>query len=165
VLEPVFEARQTPPVLASFKADANPILRFFGFGIGTTFTTGDAAEAMSSLFTRSDEALAKEIDKVPCPSNGQLKPCDIFSMEKDFLETRFGSHIVLTKHPEKSSFFGSWGDSKSGYLKPGETIFGVIARSRHTCDARTFNEGRTRWHQERSLEMDLSQWQHMERLA
>ena len=51
VIEPVFEGGQTPPVLASFRADMNPIARFFGYGIGSVFATGDAAEALSSLFS------------------------------------------------------------------------------------------------------------------
>ena len=64
VIERVFEGGQTPPVVASFKADANPIARFFGFGIGSTFATGDAAEALSALFSTTDAEFNTEANAV-----------------------------------------------------------------------------------------------------
>ncbi len=72
VMEPVFEGGQTPPVLASFKADMNPLARFFGYGIGSTFATGDAAEALSSLFSTTDKEFKEEVSKqCKYPTNGQ----------------------------------------------------------------------------------------------
>lgn len=46
VIAPGFEGGQTPPVMASFRADSNPFGRFF-FGVKSTFAGGDAAVALS----------------------------------------------------------------------------------------------------------------------
>jgi hypothetical protein len=46
VITPRFEGGQTPPVLASFRANANPFSRFF-FGVKSTFAGGDAAVALA----------------------------------------------------------------------------------------------------------------------
>lgn len=108
VIEPVFEGGQTPPVLASFKADMNPFYRFFGFGIATTFATGDAAEALSSLFTTTD----KELDKLvrdKCALNGSTAPCEFFKTRKNVLADQFGSWISLTDAPKDFDKFVSPG--------------------------------------------------------
>lgn len=54
VVEPRYEDGQTFPVLASFKSDVNPVLRFFGMGIGMTFATGKAANTMAYLYDDPD---------------------------------------------------------------------------------------------------------------
>lgn len=130
VIEPVFEGGQTPPVLASFKADMNPVARFFGFGIGTTFATGDAAEALSSLFTTTDkeldDAVRTECARNPstassvtpgasvAPSSATTnekdpKPCAFFKTRRDVLAGQFGSWISLTEPPINTK----------GFVKPG----------------------------------------------
>lgn len=131
VIEPVFEGGQTPPVLASFKADMNPVARFFGFGIGTTFSTGDAAETLSSLFTTPDKEFDKEVYKecrrnasktssvapgpaaehAPAETNdNDTKECAIFKTRKDVLARQFGSWISLTKPPVDTD----------GFVEPGK---------------------------------------------
>lgn len=111
VIERVFEGGQTPPVVASFKADANPIARFFGFGIGSTFATGDAAEALSALFSTTDAEFNTEANAVA----GCGDSCTLSQKRKHLLATVFGSHLTLTKHPD--------GD----YLKPGKNDYLVFA--------------------------------------
>lgn len=55
---PTYEAGKTPPVMASFRFDSNK--GFLSNYIGSAFTTGDAAVAMSRLYdTPDDEALHK----------------------------------------------------------------------------------------------------------
>lgn len=51
VIEPVFEGGKTPPVMASFSANAgnNGLSRFF-FGVNQTFAGGDAAVTMAKLY-------------------------------------------------------------------------------------------------------------------
>lgn len=56
VVEPRYEEGQTFPVLATFKSDVNPVLRFFGMGIGMTFATGEAANTMAYLYDDKDQA-------------------------------------------------------------------------------------------------------------
>lgn len=102
VIEPVFEGGQTPPVIASFKADANPIARFFGFGIGSTFATGDAAEALSALFSTTDAEFDAEAKAVAGCSS-----CTLSQKRKHLLATVFGSYLQLAQTPQ--------GD----FLKPG----------------------------------------------
>ena len=102
VIEPVFEGGQTPPVIASFKADANPVARFFGFGIGSTFATGDAAEALSALFSTTDAEFDAQAEKV-----SGCKSCTLPEKRKHLLNTVFGSHLILTTSP------------KGEFLKPG----------------------------------------------
>ena len=97
VIEPVFEGGQTPPVLASFKADANPVARFFGFGIGSTFATGDAAETLSALFSSTDADFDTEAKKVSDKACGA--PCTLSAQRKHLLATVFGSHLPLTQKP------------------------------------------------------------------
>lgn len=130
VIEPVFEGGQTPPVLASFKADMNPVARFFGFGIGTTFSTGDAAETLSSLFTTTDNKFDKLVFKecarnlpktssaapepavAPAPATTNEKDttdCAFFKARRDVLSGQFGSWISLTKPPVNTD----------GFVKPG----------------------------------------------
>ena len=111
VIEPVFEGGQTPPVIASFKADANPIARFFGFGIGSTFSTGDAAEALSALFSRTDADFDTEAAKyTDCGT-----PCTISGQRKHLLATVFSSYIPLTKNPNGK------------FLKPGNNDYLIFA--------------------------------------
>ena len=51
VIEPVFEGGKTPPVLASFSANAgNSGLSRFFFGVNQTFAGGDAAVTMAKLY-------------------------------------------------------------------------------------------------------------------
>ena len=113
VIEPVFEGGQTPPVLASFKADANPIARFFGFGIGSTFATGDAAEALSALFSTTDADFNTEANVVTGTDCGT--PCTLSGKRKHLLAKVFGSYIPLTKHPNGK------------FLKPGDNGYLVFA--------------------------------------
>jgi hypothetical protein len=106
VIEPVFEGGQTPPVIASFKADANPVARFFGFGIGSTFATGDAAEALSALFSTTDAEFDTEAKKyTDCET-----PCTLPWQRKHLLASVFGSHVILIKSPEGK------------FIKPGDKV-------------------------------------------
>lgn len=67
VIAPGFEGGQTPPVMASFRAHANPFARFF-FGVQSTFAGGDAALALGKKpgQTAADHesvlCLSKELD-------------------------------------------------------------------------------------------------------
>lgn len=124
VIEPVFEGGQTPPVLASFKADMNPVARFFGYGIGTTFATGDAAEALSSLFTTTDKELAEEVRKECASKQEASKPCQFFKTRKDLLADQFGSWISLTKPPREQGAFVRPGTSAQLFFGT-DTVVGL----------------------------------------
>lgn len=93
VIAPGFEGGQTPPVLASFRTDANPFSRFF-FGVKSTFAGGDAAVALSSTSeTQFDSAacLSKQPDKneilgvfdISVPEKGAVRPF-IFGTDTTF---------------------------------------------------------------------------------
>lgn len=59
VIEPVFEGGKTPPVMASFSAQAgNKGLERFLFGVNQTFAGGDSAVTMAKLY---DSKVAPEI--------------------------------------------------------------------------------------------------------
>lgn len=63
VISPVFEGGKTPPVMASFGANSdvgNSFTRFL-FGVDQTFAGGDAARAMTELY--SDTTPVKKTDK------------------------------------------------------------------------------------------------------
>ena len=53
VVEPVFEGGQTLPVMSSFSASTGTFKNFF-FGVGATFSTGEAAYVMSYLYSDQD---------------------------------------------------------------------------------------------------------------
>ena len=112
VIEPVFEGGQTPPVIASFKADANPIARFFGFGIGSTFSTGDAAEALSALFSTTDADFDTEAKAITTECG---TPCTLSGKRKHLLAAVFGSYIPLTQKP------------KGNFLTPGNSDYLIFA--------------------------------------
>ena len=87
VIAPGFEGGQTPPVVASFQAHANPFSRFF-FGVKSTFAGGDAAVALSQgpggLKTGEASALCLSekpdpkkflwVFDVSIPEKGQVEP-------------------------------------------------------------------------------------------
>lgn len=56
VIAPTFEGGQTLPVMASFSSDNNFASKFL-FGVGATFSTGEAAFNMATLYNSKIEAL------------------------------------------------------------------------------------------------------------
>ena len=87
VIAPGFEGGQTPPVVASFQAHANPFSRFF-FGVKSTFAGGDAAVALSQgpggpktdhasalcLSEKPDPKKFLWVFDVSIPEKGQVEP-------------------------------------------------------------------------------------------
>jgi hypothetical protein len=60
VIEPAFEGGQTVPVMASFSSKTNAFTSFF-WGVGSTFSTGEAAFTMSQLYDKPTESDSKNI--------------------------------------------------------------------------------------------------------
>ena len=60
VIEPAFEGGQTLPVMSSFSASTGAFENFF-FGVGSTFSTGEAAYAMAYLYSDQDFPREKSI--------------------------------------------------------------------------------------------------------
>lgn len=102
VIEPTFEGGQTLPVMASFSSKATSIGNFF-WGVGSTFSTGEAAFTMSHLYND------------PTPADTTKIPYERVTLSKDpVTKLPFGVNVdYLEAGDVKPVLFGT------------DTIFGL----------------------------------------
>jgi len=113
LLAPSYEAGETPPVMASFRFDSEGFLSNY---LGSVFTTGDAAVAMSRLYSADDGPLAgnNAWDIVPDAGANATKP------GWKQLEERFDSAVPLAGVPQMPWFVPK---EKPGAVRP--LLFGT----------------------------------------
>jgi len=94
LLAPTYEAGKTPPVMASFRWDSEK--GFLSNYLGSAFTTGDAAVAMSRLYNTKDEEGI---------NSGSPKVWDKTKVNWRDSERKFDSGVDLYLGPPKMPWF------------------------------------------------------------
>lgn len=116
VIEPTFEEGKTLPVQASFRSSTGGLANFL-FGVGSTFTTGEAAVAMTELYDEDD---AK-------PEQAESHVTLLDGVETRKIEFRKYNGEELVHEPKKKKLFGQ--NTKSvAFLEPGlvkPVVFGT----------------------------------------
>lgn len=86
VVAPVFELGQTVPIMSSFSAKSNAFTSFF-WGVGSTFSTGEAAYTMSYLYKDATPAHGVKIGYTPIKLAKKPDPQLPFGIKPEYLES------------------------------------------------------------------------------
>lgn len=100
VIEPTFEGGQTVPVMASFSSKASSFTNFF-WGVGSTFSTGEAAFTMSYLYSDDTPLKTEKIPYERVTLSAEPNPKLPFGIKANYLKpgevlpVMFGTDTVL----------------------------------------------------------------------